>query len=154
MTVRIPRTARLALSGAAIVLLAGAACFDEGPTTEDNVELQILNYGGTLGSVLVTTPRNGTYDIPLRQSSDNPDTWLTRMAELRAEDEIRFVLRQSGNEIASLTCTVHPRAIVLTYARAHVDGINEDTGAFERLVCQCGFREYGETRNQEQCSFE
>jgi hypothetical protein len=151
MTVRIPRTARLALSSAAIVLLAGSACPDEGPTTDDNVELQILNYGGTLGSILVTTPLNGTYDIPLRQSSDNPETWLTRMAELRADDKVQFVLRQSGNEIASLTCTVHPRAIQLTYARLQVDHINEDTEVFERLVCECGFREYGDTRNQDQC---
>ncbi|MDH4044102.1 MAG: hypothetical protein OEY20_12160 [Gemmatimonadota bacterium] len=155
MSVKIPRIVRVCLTGTAVLLLGGE-CSETpdtySPDVTPNVELQVLNFGGAIGQLVVTLPAGDPWRIsPLRQSSDNPETWHLRKVELNPNNAVHLELIQNGAVTAEMTCTVHPRALELTYARVLVDGFNEDTGEFQRLVCECGFNEYGNQRNQDQC---
>jgi hypothetical protein len=148
-----------------------AACSSESrPSGLENVEVQVSSYflyqGGTIGSVfpsaLLTGPSNSaTFSFTnTNDISGSKDLWHKYKFALGDDDQVTLQVNFGGNVILERTCTVHPRAVALTYAEliAYPAG---GEALFETetplppgpsVHCACGFREYGDDRNANQCA--
>jgi hypothetical protein len=79
------------------------------------------------------------------------DDWHKYKMELQEDDEVTLRVTVGGNLVFEQSCTVHPRALVITYAEFRAYGptkgfdmegnpLPAEYGAW----CGCGFKEYGQ----------
>ena len=148
-----------------------AACSSEStPSGLENVQVQVSSYflyqGGTIGSVIPTAQLTGpsnsaTFSLTnTNDISGSKDDWHKYKFALGDDDQVTLRVILGGNTILERTCTVHPRAVELTYAEliAYPAGGEASFEADTPLPpgpsvhCACGFREYGDQRNANQCA--
>ncbi len=163
---RLFRWSALPLAG----LVAGlAACSTEsGPTGQENVEVQVDTYffhqewtNSIIPSAQLTGPSNSatfTFTNTPSSPTGTKADWHKYKFALQPDDIVTLRTTVGANEVFQQSCTVHPRALVLTYAefRAYGPGtaFDDDGNPLpgpHGARCGCGFREYGDARNANNC---
>ena len=148
-----------------------AACSSESnPSGLENVQVQVSSYflyqAGVVGSVppqAVLTGPNNSATFTLLNTNDitgNKNDWHKYKFALGDDDAVTLRVNLGGGVILERTCIVHPRAVTLTYAEliAYPAGGEASFEADTPLPpgpsvhCACGFREYGDDRNANQCA--
>lgn len=163
-----------ALQGAALTLAAvmGVGCSSEStPTGNENVQVQVGTWfffqdywtSSTFPSALLTGPRNSatftftnTNTVADLSSKAN---WHKYKFDLQPDDVVTLRVTVGANLVFERSCTVHPRALQLTYAEfiAYgrddlIDEMGNPLPPGPDAQCGCGFREYGDGPNTNQCS--
>lgn len=148
------------------IAAALAAC--DSDTGEGNVQVQVDTYfffqewtNSLLPSALLTGPQNSaTFTFTNTPSSLNgsKDDWHKYMFALQPDDIVTLRVVSDTDEVFEQSCTVHPRALELTYAEFRAYGpstaFDEDGNPLPGpygAQCGCGFREYGDDRNANSC---
>lgn len=160
---------RTALSLAAIMAVGCSS--ESNPTGNENVQVQVSSYfllqglgnPGVVPSATLTGPNNSaTFTLTnTNDISGNKDDWHKYKFELKADDEVTLTVNLGGSNLLQRTCTVHPRAIavdspyveLITYAAGGEALFEAETPLppGPSVHCACGFREYGDAANQNQC---
>lgn len=157
-------------AGLLAVLTTAIACSNESaPTGQENVQVQVSSYfflqewgSSVLPSALLTGPNNSAA-FTFTNSNDISglkDDWHKYKFELQPGDVVTLRLNAGTDVIFERSCTVHPRALDLTYLELvsygpATAGVFEEDGPLPpgpNVHCACGTEEYGDDRNANQCS--
>jgi hypothetical protein len=159
-----------------LALVAACANTDPGAEPGDNVQVQVGNFkfyqdywrAITPPTARLTGPFDDetfafTFTDDLNQPPDQTkNLWHKYKFSLQNGQQVTLRVREGLAATAPLiferTCTVHPRALQLEYAEFRAYGspseIDEDGTPLPPgpdAQCGCGFVEYGDQRNANQC---
>jgi hypothetical protein len=144
-----------------------AACSSDPGTGEGNVQVQVGTYfffqewtEGVPRATLTGPQDSATFDFTNTPSSlsGSKDDWHKYKFDLQPDDMVTLTVVSGTETVFEQSCTVHPRALELTYAEFLAYGpsnaFDEDGNPLPGpygAQCGCGFREYGDDRNANSC---